>query len=1272
MRNLIPFFIHEQHRNGNSIGCLQVATMFVDIAGFTHMTEAQMQHGDEGLEVLTNILNHLFNPIVDSIASNSGFISTYAGDAFTAVFTKGSESALMSAIEIRAIINKLRVCRTRFGEFTLNARIGLASGKAEWGIIGETRKAFYFRGEPVDECARAEQMIGLDQIGLTGKFLESVEGKAISTERLKDGIYRLVNAGNITVQHIDTPIPRLSKDILSDFLPETIVEYGKEGEFRNVASLFFSFIGINSHHELDVLVSMLSEQSRRYSGFFNKIDFGDKGAMILFLFGAHVAHENNVKRALDFTIAMKHEIEILVKDSPESDVRLKNLNWRIGLTYGKAFTGIVGGDRRCEFTAIGNEVNLAVRMATRTPWSEVWVTDQIYRREKDSYNFEPAGKYIFKGKSNKIPVYRLRGKQISPNRSFSGKFVGRESQLMEAQGFILSSLAGMTGNLLYIYGEAGVGKSRFAAELKRLNPKLNWLYLPCDGILRKAFNPFIFFFMCFFEQSVENNADRNRRNFEDNFQKLIDTAGSSFCNTAEKIRNELIRLKSVMAGFLGIRYEESLYEQLEPKLRYKNVILSIQETIKAMSLNNQIVLEVEDINWIDRDSAEVLDIVYERMKGFPVVFILTGRLLENGSKPRLSVESDFSDIDLRTMSGDEMREIAEGFLQGSLSKPLFDNLLSRTEGNPFFIEQTISYFKEAGIIEKSTESGMWNIVCEDSAIPASISDLMITRIDQLSDQLKEIVQTASVLGMKFERRLLARVFQETCRNPASISGSMLEGVNRNIWIDLDHLTYAFTHATLQDIAYDMQLKARLRLLHQIAAQSVEELYPEDVQYFPDIAFHYERAEIPRKMIKYLKKAADHARETYALDEAKDFYGKALISLSGHSDFETAEIHENQITIHYGLGQIFQMQAMFINAENSYTSMLSTAEAAGDIDAQARALNKLAQIQTSQGNHSSALVIAGRSEELGRCAGLQIEVANALLSKGWADYRLGHTEDAMISAEEALSLSTELDTTHEIARSLNLLGFINDALSQSDKALHYKKRALEMCERSNDHRGIGTMLNNLGVTYGAIGNHQAAEDIYRESLSLGQQIGDRRQIVLCRSNLASTLVNLGRYREAEKELRIVIRELESTNWFAISDTYLFLAEALLGQGKTKEALETVKRALSLTEDIEAPEHYAASWCTLGKIAVRLKEPINIAGKEYDMTACFTRSMQCFTDIGREREQADILRYWAICEQESGNIEKARTLWHQAYETFDRLGLKLETERMLADKRMHQER
>lgn len=84
----------------------------------------------------------------------------------------------------------------------------------------------------------------------------------------------------------------------------------------------------------------------------------------------------------------------------------------------------MGGDRRCEFTAIGNEVNLAVRMATRTPWSEVWVTDQIYRCEKDSYNFEPAGEYIFKGKSKKIPVYRLRGKQITPNRLFSGKFVG--------------------------------------------------------------------------------------------------------------------------------------------------------------------------------------------------------------------------------------------------------------------------------------------------------------------------------------------------------------------------------------------------------------------------------------------------------------------------------------------------------------------------------------------------------------------------------------------------------------------------------------------------------------------------------------------------------------------------------------------------------------------------------------------------------------------------------------------------------------------------------
>lgn len=89
MRNLLPFFIHKQYRNGNSKGCLQAASMFVDIAGFTRITEAQMKHGDEGLEVLTGILNHLFNPIVDSVAANDGFISTYAGDVFTAIFTGG-------------------------------------------------------------------------------------------------------------------------------------------------------------------------------------------------------------------------------------------------------------------------------------------------------------------------------------------------------------------------------------------------------------------------------------------------------------------------------------------------------------------------------------------------------------------------------------------------------------------------------------------------------------------------------------------------------------------------------------------------------------------------------------------------------------------------------------------------------------------------------------------------------------------------------------------------------------------------------------------------------------------------------------------------------------------------------------------------------------------------------------------------------------------------------------------------------------------------------
>jgi class 3 adenylate cyclase/tetratricopeptide (TPR) repeat protein len=1299
-KNLIPHFIHEQFEQRTYGGRFQAAAMFVDISGFAQLTETLMRGGDEGAEILSAILNQIFNPTVDAIAGHDGFISTFAGDAFTAIFGEPaneqvSESVLACAGRIRAIFRERGFHRTRFGEFTLGVKIGLAYGEVEWGIVGQTEKAYFFRGEPIDGCAQAEHQALQGEIVVAEPLLRLAGDEALDVDDLGDGYYRL---RKIEIARKPPSLARrlrLTKEVLARFLPDAVVEFDRTGEFRNVASIFISFAGIAAPAELDTFVSVLIDNAQHFSGYFNKIDFGDKGGVTLCLFGAPTAFENNVERALDFILAVRQDFRGFAD--------LGSLKWRAGITYGTVYAGIIGGEKRCEYTAIGDVVNLAARLTMRAGWGEIWVAERVHRYAQKAYDFESLGEFAFKGKTGQIPAYLLRAKKAVAERVFAGKFVGRETELALADQSFRPLAEGRFGGVLYVYSEAGVGKSRFVYELRRQNPRFDWLYLPCDGILRKAFNPFTHFFTRFFNQSTENSPAQNRANFEQIYQELIDNVDRSpseksavttlvvhravetaTTNTLRMgIKSELARLRSIMAGFLGIQYKGSLYEQLEPKLRYQNTLYAFRETFRALSLVRPVVLELEDIQWIDPDSVRAVQTLCQDVANLPILLVVTGRYREDGSKPQLPLEVNAGEIDLNTLSEAGVRALAEDLLSGQAAPGLLESLVAKTEGNPFFVEQTLRYFREAGIIERRetrlcpeaqpegfsgknlVSEPVWDVVRAESAIPATINDLLIARIDRLSDTLKEVVQTAAVVGREFEVRLLAEVLRrvDEALPPEDVTSHLQEGVDRNLWAVLSELTYIFSHALLQDAVYRMQLKMRLRRLHRLVAEAIERLYPEDKRAYSDLAFHYERAEIKEKTIEYLHKAGDFAKETYAVEMATGYYQKALSFLSETTEvFETSEIYARRVELYAGLGEVLWWQARYTEAVEAYTAMRAAAEVAGDAAARARAWNRSALVQDSQGDHRAALESAERAEEIARAAGIQVELAQALYGKGWAFHRLGNNEVALAVAEEALAFSTELGARHEMAHSLNLLGVIHGSLGRYEQAAHYIENALALFQDLGDRVWVVVMLNNLGENTRERGDHRAAVARYQEALTIAREIGSRDGEIMCLNNLGGAQVGLEEYRTAEANLRQVIRMAGTEGWIGFSETYRFLAIAYLGRGRTEDALAAAQRALALGQEMGMRDFTGAAWRALGMVAAQLPEPVTIGDNAYDAAACFAESLRVFTEMGAEGEWARTLREWARYEMEKRDRARGKAMWREARETFARLGMELEVERM----------
>ncbi|MBK6997617.1 MAG: adenylate/guanylate cyclase domain-containing protein [Lewinellaceae bacterium] len=204
----------------------------------------------------------------------------------------------------------------------------------------------------------------------------------------------------------------------------------------------------------DHFASIIARPGRELRGYLKEIDFGDKGGVIFCLFGAPISFENNVERALEFVAAIQEEM-----------VSLENLTgarYRIGITSGLAFTGVIGSNERCQYAAVGARVNLGARLMVKANWGEVMADENVQRNR--NFKFTYRGEGYYKGFKKAIPSYLLTGRNLAGRASFSGNYFGRATELHSLVEFAAPLREGRFAGVAYVFGEAGIGKSRLSYE----------------------------------------------------------------------------------------------------------------------------------------------------------------------------------------------------------------------------------------------------------------------------------------------------------------------------------------------------------------------------------------------------------------------------------------------------------------------------------------------------------------------------------------------------------------------------------------------------------------------------------------------------------------------------------------------------------------------------------------------------------------------------------------------------------------------------------------
>ena len=1165
MHRVVPELIVENYRAGRFSGEFPAVGMFLDLSGFSTMTDTLMQHGQHGAEVLASLMHGVFNPLVESIFEYGGKIVSFAGDGIMALYPVNGDddmkstslNALASAWVIQQRLMENPDRRTVYGKFTFSAKIGLAAGSVSWRILrsGEADHAtYYFRGSAVDDSAKAEHQANAGEIVLTENIKELL-GEDVRT-RPSESFHRFIRFRIEIPKKTTNEFQPVDLDVSRIFMPEEVIVDGVRGEFRQIANLFISIPDLPDA-ELKTFVNEIFELKKKYGGLVTRLDFGDKGCNMLLLWGAPIAYENDIGRALNFVLDLRTMVKFPIT---------------AGVTYYIAHAGYLGSELCEDYTCYGWGVNLAARFMMNAPTGEIWVDDRIAQRVSRRFNVEYVGSQQFKGFAAEQKVHVLHNRKTDADVAYHGEMVGREEELNRMKKFVEPLWQGKFAGVLTVSGEAGIGKGRLvyefaSSELFKAN-NAYWANCKADQILRQAFNPFREWLFRYIGDQQNQTFDERK----DVFNSKIDNLLASISDP--ELGHELDRTRTFLGALIDLHWEGSLYEQLDAEGRYNNTILALIALLKVESLVQPVVLFLDDVQFIDEDSTAFLvqlkrSILTDENQ-YPIVIILTYR--KQGETRSLVDEIVDSEIWLVGIDQYSIAKLAENILGSPASVELLKLVLFRSEGNPYFAEQIVRYLQEEGELENSKDGWVRVELDRDSVLPSDIRTLLVARLDKLAREVKETVHTASVLGREFDFGVLAQMMGSELTTKEYVSKAERD----SIWAAVNEIRYIFFHGLLRDAAYSMQMRARRQELHTLALNALEIIFEDEIEnHYAELAYHAEHGEIFSKARRYYTLAGKIASERYQNAQGAEYFSKAL-ALTDYDDLETQfDLLTERVELYSQMGNR-QLQL------NDLDSLEQKAEQLKDQERRAKAQMFRSVYSLLIGNYQEAIEYGTRARNtavslVNSEQGLytQIVLCTALL-------RLGRLDEAMEQANVVLEQVRSLENRKMEAGILNTMGQIALAQKDSSPARQYLVKAMEIANDLNDPNLRSKALNNLAMLEGSLdGNFALAREYYEESYRISKEIGDRVGATGSLSNLGFAAGMQGDFPAARTYYELALSGARDTNNL-YTMIYIFVnLSALAGiHNDAASALQNAQQAAELAKKTTEPSGEAWAMLYIG--------------------------------------------------------------------------------------------
>ncbi|MDA1349905.1 MAG: AAA family ATPase, partial [Chloroflexi bacterium] len=717
---------------------------------------------------------------------------------------------------------------------------------------------------------------------------------------------------------------------------------GMQGERRVVTMLFCDVKGstaaaeqLDAEEWTDVMngaFERLIPPVYRYEGTLAKM----MGDAILAFFGAPIAHEDDPQRAV---LAGLDIVEGIASYKEEVRAQLGiDIDVRVGINTGLVVVGEVGSDMHVEYTALGDATNVAARMEQTAQPGTVQVAADTYRLVAPLFEAEDLGAQQVKGKSEPVQTYRIIGPKKEPAslRGIEGlvsPLIGRDKELASLKS-ALDELKRGRGQIVSLMGDAGLGKSRLISELReaaKAHDATNGA-LPVDIGWHEA-------------RSISYETSTVFAPFAGLLRRMLNLGDhDGYEAVKEGVRRLMPNGSSESAPFLSTMLDIDvtgedleLVRHLQPPQLRDRVFGATKGLFERLASSKPQILVLEDVHWFDSSSLDLLEQMMALTDRVPLLMIGVFRPQRQEPSWRFheAAARDYAHrytaLSLEPLDDEQSRDLVGKLLYvEELPEKVRALILTKAEGNPFFVEEVIRSLLDAGLIIR--ENSRWKATKEiaDIALPDTLAGVINARLDRLGDETKRVAQTAAVVGREFRFATLAAVSER----PGGLDDALSELERRDLVREMSRVpdrVYRFKHALTRDAAYGSLLLKSRRDLHRRTAECLESQVDERVQ---EIGRHFLEAREHSRALPYLVEGADRAARAYSTQDAIDLYSRALEILEAAPNVAlTRRARE-------GLGAALTFAGQAQQAVDNYHSMFHAAQEFGDQPMQVSALNKL--------------------------------------------------------------------------------------------------------------------------------------------------------------------------------------------------------------------------------------------------------------------------------------------------------------------------------------------